>query len=50
MFLHGIDTNLILALRALLAERNVTRAAKSVGLSQSSMSHALGRLRAKLCP
>ncbi len=46
MLLHGIDTNLIVALRALLAERNVTRAAKNVGLSQSSMSHALARLRA----
>lgn len=45
MQLHGVDTNLIVALRALLAHRNVTRAAKSVGLSQSSMSHALARLR-----
>ncbi|WP_394828189.1 LysR family transcriptional regulator [Pendulispora albinea] len=41
-----MDMNLIVALRALLHARNVTRAAKSVGLSQSSMSHALGRLRA----
>jgi len=46
MQLGGIDTNLVIALRALLNERNVTRAAKSVGLGQSSMSHALGRLRA----
>ncbi|WP_394846291.1 LysR family transcriptional regulator [Pendulispora brunnea] len=38
--------NLIVALRALLQERNVTRAAKKVGLGQSSMSHALARLRA----
>lgn len=46
MRLRGIDTNLIVALHALLMQRNVTRAAKQVGLSQSSMSHALARLRA----
>ncbi|AKU98794.1 Transcriptional regulator, LysR family [Labilithrix luteola] len=46
MQLRGIDTNLVVALRALLAHRNVTRAGKAVGLSQSSMSHALSRLRA----
>ena len=46
MQLHGVDTNLIIALRALLVHQNVTRAAKEVGLSQSSMSHALSRLRA----
>ncbi|MDP8999544.1 MAG: LysR family transcriptional regulator [Myxococcota bacterium] len=46
MQLRGIDTNLIVALRALLVHRNVTRAGKEVGLSQSSMSHALSRLRA----
>jgi DNA-binding transcriptional LysR family regulator len=46
MQLGGVDTNLIIALRALLVHENVTRAAKDVGLSQSSMSHALARLRA----
>lgn len=46
MQLRGVDTNLVIALRALLQERNVTRAAKLVGLGQSSMSHALARLRA----
>jgi DNA-binding transcriptional LysR family regulator len=46
MDLRGVDVNLVLALRALLLERNVTRAAKRVGLGQSSMSHALARLRA----
>jgi DNA-binding transcriptional LysR family regulator len=46
MQLRGVDTNLIIALRALLHHQNVTRAAKDVGLSQSSMSHALSRLRA----
>lgn len=45
MQLRGLDTNLIVALRALLVEQNVTRAAREVGLSQSSMSHALARLR-----
>jgi DNA-binding transcriptional LysR family regulator len=42
---HGIDLNLLVALDALLVERNVTRAAKRVGLTQSAMSHALARLR-----
>lgn len=46
MNLRSIDTNLVLALHALLTRRNVTRAGRDVGLSQSSMSHALGRLRA----
>lgn len=46
MQLRGVDTNLIIALRALLVHQNVTRAAKEVGLGQSSMSHALARLRA----
>ncbi len=46
MLLRGIDTNLIVALHALLLERNVTRAAARVGLGQSSLSHALARLRA----
>jgi DNA-binding transcriptional LysR family regulator len=44
--LRGVDTNLIIALRALLVHQNVTRAARDVGLTQSSMSHALSRLRA----
>lgn len=46
--LSGVNTNLILSLRALLRERNVTLAARKVGLSQSSMSHALARLRGQL--
>jgi DNA-binding transcriptional LysR family regulator len=46
MKLSGVDTNLVIALRALLVHRSVTRAAKDVGLGQSSMSHALARLRA----
>lgn len=43
--LEGLDLNLLVALRALLAERHVTRAATRVGLSQPAMSHALARLR-----
>lgn len=39
------DLNLLLALEALLDEQHVTRAAKRIGLTQPSMSHALGRLR-----
>ena len=46
MQLRGMDTNLVVSLHALLAHANVTRAAKAMGLSQSSMSHALARLRA----
>ncbi len=43
--LEGLDLNLLVALRALLVERHVTRAAARVGLSQPAMSHALSRLR-----
>jgi DNA-binding transcriptional LysR family regulator len=46
--LAALDLNLLVALRALLAERHVTRAAGSIGLSQPAMSHALSRLRALL--
>ena len=43
--LSSIDLNLLVALRALLNERHVTRAASRLGLSQSATSHALSRLR-----
>jgi DNA-binding transcriptional LysR family regulator len=43
--LASIDLNLLVALEALLSERQVTLAAGRVGLSQSAMSRALGRLR-----
>jgi len=46
LHIAGIDLNLLVVLDALLGERNVTRAAKRVGLSQSATSHALSRLRA----
>lgn len=41
-----IDLNLLVALAALLEERNVTRAATRLGMSQPAASRALGRLRA----
>ena len=43
--LRGIDFNLLVALRALLEERNVTRAGQVVNMSQPAMSAALARLR-----
>jgi DNA-binding transcriptional LysR family regulator len=43
--LATIDANLLVSLHALLSEQNVSRAAQSVGLAQSSMSHTLARLR-----
>ena len=39
------DLNLIAVLDSLLRERNVTRAAEEMNMSQSAMSHALKRLR-----
>jgi len=41
----GYDLNLLVPLRALLEEANVTRAGQRVQLGQSSMSSALSRLR-----
>jgi DNA-binding transcriptional LysR family regulator len=46
MDVRTVDLNLLVALDALLAERNVTRAAARLRLSQSAMSAALARLRA----
>ncbi len=43
-----VDLNLLLAFEALLEERSVTRAAARLGLTQSALSHALGRLREHL--
>lgn len=42
---HQPDLALLPALRLLLEERNVTRAAERAGMSQPSMSRALARLR-----
>ena len=46
MDIRTVDLNLLVALDALLAERNVTRAAARLNLSQSATSAALARLRA----
>jgi DNA-binding transcriptional LysR family regulator len=43
--LNGVDLNLLVALDALLAERNVTRAAERLSLGQPAVSAALNRLR-----
>jgi DNA-binding transcriptional LysR family regulator len=43
--LSGIDLNILVALDALLSERNVTRAAARLGRSQPATSHALARAR-----
>jgi DNA-binding transcriptional LysR family regulator len=43
--LASLDLNLILVLRELLRERNVTRAAERVGVTQPAVSAALSRLR-----
>jgi len=40
-----VDLNLLVALDALLADRNVTRAARRLGLSQPALSAQLARLR-----
>jgi DNA-binding transcriptional LysR family regulator len=43
--LTSVDLNLLVTLDALLKERNVTRAAARLGISQSAMSHTLRRMR-----
>ncbi|MDP9857492.1 LysR family nod box-dependent transcriptional activator [Agrobacterium tumefaciens] len=45
MHFNGLDLNLIVALDAILSERNVTRAAEKLNISQPGMSGALNRLR-----
>ena len=45
MHFRQLDLNLLVALDALLSERNITEAGRRVHLTQSSMSGALGRLR-----
>jgi len=46
--LRNFDLNLLVIFDALMTERNVTRAAEKVFLSQPAMSHALNRLRTLL--
>lgn len=48
MLLRSVDLNLIPVLRELLLERNVSKAAAKLSLSQSATSAALARLRAAL--
>jgi hypothetical protein len=45
MHFHNLDLNLLVALDTLLDERNVSRAAERLHLTQSAMSNALSRLR-----
>jgi LysR family transcriptional regulator, nod-box dependent transcriptional activator len=45
MRFHGLDLNLLVALDALLTERNVSHAARRLKMSQATLSSALGRLR-----
>src|SRR4051812_1604775 len=45
MNLDNFDLNLLVALDALLAERNVTRASERLFVSQPAMSNALQRMR-----
>ena len=48
MNLSRIDLNLLVVFDAIMAERNVTRAAARLFLSQPAVSHALARLRAMI--
>ena len=43
--INALDLNLLRVFDALFEERNVTRAAQRLGLTQSAVSHALNRLR-----
>lgn len=45
MRFNKLDLNLLVSLDAMLVERNVSRAAERLHVSQSTMSSALGRLR-----
>jgi len=45
MTVAGMDLNLLIALRAMLEEANVTRAGERIGMAQPAMSTALARLR-----
>lgn len=45
MSLNRLDLNLLLAFDALMAERNVSKAAEKLFIGQSAMSHSLNRLR-----
>src|SRR5882672_4173821 len=42
---RAFDLNLLIVFEGIMQDRNVTRAAKRLGMSQPAMSHALNRLR-----
>jgi len=46
--IDSLDASNLVALHVLIEERHVTRAARRLGITQSSMSHRLARLRATL--
>jgi DNA-binding transcriptional LysR family regulator len=46
--IDALDASNLVALHVLIEERHVTRAARRLGITQSSMSHRLSRLRATL--
>lgn len=46
--IENFDFNLLRVFDAMFAERNVTRAARRVYLSQPAVSHALARLRKEI--
>lgn len=48
MNIRDIDLNLLVLFDALMLERNVSRAAERVGMSQPAMSNGLARLRTQL--
>src|SRR5258706_11355064 len=48
MNISNFDLNLLRGFDAMMAERNVTRAAQRVFLSQPAVSHALARLRKEI--
>ena len=45
MHIKELDLNLLVVMDTMLRERNVSKSAQRMGLSQSAVSHALGRLR-----
>jgi DNA-binding transcriptional LysR family regulator len=45
MNLRSVDLNLLVAFDTLISERNVSRAANRLNMTQSALSHALRRLR-----
>lgn len=49
MRFNGLDLNLLVALDAMMTERNLSAAARSINLSQPAMSAAVARLRAYFC-